>query len=105
MDKDLESVQEARNLASAAHTAFQQFEHFSEEQVERILAEMSNVSIANSESLARLAHEETGYGTVEHKTLKNLFCARDVYNAIQPMKTVGIVSEDKDKRVFEVASP
>ena len=52
-----------------------------------------------------MAVEETGYGTVEHKTLKNLFCADDVYRAIRPMKTVGIVSEDKEKKVFEVASP
>ena len=52
-----------------------------------------------------MAVEETGYGTVEHKTLKNLFCARDVYNAIRPMKTVGIVSEDTEKKIFEVASP
>ena len=78
MDNDLESVQEARNLAAAAHRAFQQFEHFSEEQVEVILAEISNVGIANAPMLAKLAHEETGYGTIEHKTMKNLFCARDV---------------------------
>src|SRR5690242_4709945 len=104
MDKDLESIQEARNLASVAHRAFQQFEHFTEEQVERILAEISKAGIANAEILATLAQEETGYGTVEHKTLKNLFCARDVYDAIKPMKTIGIVSENKDKKVFEVAS-
>ena len=55
--------------------AFQQFEHFTEEQVERILLEISKTGIANAEKLARLAHEETGYGTVEHKTMKNLFCA------------------------------
>jgi acetaldehyde dehydrogenase (acetylating) len=105
MDKDLESIQEARTLAATAHHAFLQFEHFSEEQVERILAEISKTAIANAEPLARLAHEETGYGNAEHKTLKNLFCARDVYNAIKPMKTIGIVSEDREKRVFEVASP
>ena len=50
------------------------FENFSEEQVERILLEISKVGIANAEPLARLEVEETGYGTVEHKTLKNLFC-------------------------------
>jgi acetaldehyde dehydrogenase (acetylating) len=37
--------------------------------------------------------------------MKNLFCAQDVYNAIKPMKTVGIVRDDKEKKVFEVASP
>jgi acetaldehyde dehydrogenase (acetylating) len=105
MDKDLESIQEARRLVEAAHAAFQQFEHFNEEQVERILLEISRTGIANAEALARLAHEETGYGTVEHKTMKNLFCAQDVYNAIRAMKTIGIISENKEKKVFEVASP
>src|SRR2546428_162693 len=105
MDKDLESIHEARILATAAHAAFQQFEQFTEEQVEKILAEISKAAIEQAQGLARLAHEETGYGTVEHKTLKNLFCARDVYNAIRPMKTIGIVREDTEKRVFEVASP
>jgi acyl-CoA reductase-like NAD-dependent aldehyde dehydrogenase len=90
MDKDLESVQEARRLLQAAHDAFLKFENFAEEQVERILLEISKAGIANAQSLARLAVEETGYGTVEHKTLKNLFCADDVYRAIRPMKTVGI---------------
>src|SRR5262245_34387687 len=105
MDKDLESVQEARSLLQAAHDAWSQFEHFTEDQIERILLEMSKTGIANAEPLARMAVEETGYGTVEHKILKNLFCANDVYRAIRPMKTVGIVSEDKERKVFEVASP
>jgi acetaldehyde dehydrogenase (acetylating) len=105
MHKDLESIREARDLTQLAHAAFQKFEHFNEEQVERILAEISKVGIANAGSLARMAVEETGYGTIEHKTLKNLFCARDVYNAIRPMKTVGVVNEDKEKKIFEVASP
>jgi acetaldehyde dehydrogenase (acetylating) len=105
MDKDLESVQEARRLLHAAHQAFLKFEEFTEEQVEHILLEISKTGIANSQALARLAVEETGYGTVEHKTLKNLFCAEDVYRAIRPMRTVGIVNEDRDKKIFEVASP
>src|SRR6516164_11561446 len=105
MDNDLESIQEARNLLQTAHDAWLKFEEFTEDQVEQILLEISKVGIANAESLARMAVEETGYGTVEHKTLKNLFCADDVYRAIRPMKTVGIVNEDKEKKVFEVASP
>src|SRR5437870_1183487 len=104
MDKDLESVQEARHLVERAHDAWLKFEDFAEDQVERILSEISRAAIANAEALARIAVDETGYGTVEHKTLKNLFCADDVYRAIRPMKTVGIVNEDKEKKVFEVAT-
>jgi acetaldehyde dehydrogenase (acetylating) len=105
MHKDLQSIQEARDLAESAYAAFQTFEHFTEEQVEKILAEISKTGIANAASLAKMAVDETGYGNVEHKTLKNLFCAQDVYNAIRPLKTVGIVNEDPEKKVFEVASP
>src|SRR5215471_1192364 len=105
MEKDLESIQEARELLKAAHDAWLKFESYSEDQVERILLEISKAGIANAERLARAAVEETGYGTVEHKTLKNLFCADDVYRAIRPMKTVGIVKDDAEKKVFEVASP
>ena len=105
MDKDLESIHEARSLLQAAHEAWLKFEHFTEEQVERILLEMSKTGIANAEPLAKIAVEETGYGNIEHKALKNLFCADDVYRAIRPMKTVGIVNEDHEKKVFEVASP
>jgi len=105
VDQDLQSVQGARSLLKSAHEAWQKFEHFTEDQVERILLEISKAGIANAEPLAEMAVEETGYGTVEHKTLKNLFCADDVYRAIRPMKTVGIVNEDKEKKVFEVASP
>ena len=105
MHKDLESIQEARDLAEAAHAAFLKFEHFSAEQVESILKALSETGIAHAAQLAELAVDETGYGNTGHKTLKNLFCARDVYNAIRPMKTVGIVHEDNEKKVFEVASP
>jgi acetaldehyde dehydrogenase (acetylating) len=105
MEKDLESIQEARELLTAAHNAWLKFENFPEDHVERILQEISKAGIANAESLARSAVEETGYGNIEHKTLKNLFCADNVYRAIRPMKTVGIVNEDKEKKIFEVASP
>ncbi len=80
-------------MLQAAHDAWLKFENFTEEQVERILLEISKAGIANAEPLAKLAAEETGYGTVEHKTLKNLFCAEDVYRTIRPMKTIPLAIE------------
>jgi acetaldehyde dehydrogenase (acetylating) len=105
MDKDLESIQEARRLLGAAHDAWKVFENFSEDQIDRILAEISTACIRHASSLARVAVDETGFGTIEHKTAKNLFCADDVYQAIRPLKTVGIVSEDSRTKVMEVACP
>jgi acetaldehyde dehydrogenase (acetylating) len=105
MYKDLESIQEARDLTEAAHAAFLKFEHFTAEQVESILKALSETGIAHAAALAKQAVDETGYGNAEHKTLKNLFCARDVYNAIRPMKTVGIVHEDAEKRFWKLPVP
>ena len=62
VDKDLRSVQEVRTKVQAAHEAFQAFQGFSQEQVDAIVAAMAAAARANSESLARMAVEETGYG-------------------------------------------
>ncbi len=58
-----------------------------------------------AESLARLAHEETGYGVVADKIEKNLFASQKIYNFIRPMKTVGVVARLEDRKVIEIAEP
>src|SRR6185312_15111172 len=55
--------------------------------------------------LARLAHEETGYGVVADKVQKNLFSSQKIYNFIRPMKTVGVIARYEDRRVTEIAEP
>ena len=105
MDKDLHSIQEARRLVETAHAAWLQYERFSEAQVDAILAAISAAGITHAARLAEMAVDETGFGRVEDKTLKNLFCARNVYEAIRPLKTVGIVRDDKEAQIIEVASP
>lgn len=105
MDTDLKSIQEARHLVSAAHAAWQRFEEFSEDQVGRILEAVSRAGVEHARELATLAVEETGFGNVADKTAKNLFAADAVYRAIRPLRTVGIVREDAEKKVIEVASP
>src|SRR6185295_14329195 len=58
-----------------------------------------------AERLAKLAHEETGFGNVKDKTRKNLFSAVDVHAYIRPMRTVGVLREDTARRVVEIAEP
>ena len=55
---------------------------------------MAEAARAEAERLARLAHEETGFGNTKDKTAKNLFSAVDVYDYIRPLRTVGILRED-----------
>ena len=104
-DKDLLSIQQARALAAAAREAQKTVKEFSQEQVDRIVEAMAAAARTEAERLARLAHEETGFGNTKDKTLKNLFSAVDVYEYIRPLRTVGILREDKERRVVEIAEP
>jgi acetaldehyde dehydrogenase (acetylating) len=103
--KDERSVAEARELVERAHAAFLKFQHFSQEQVDKIIDAMAEAATANAESLALLAVEETTYGRVEDKIQKNLFSSRRVYEATRGLKTVGVVKEDRAQGVMEVAVP
>ncbi len=85
--------------------AFQQFSAFSQEQVDKVVDAMHEACLPNLEKWARMAHEETGYGTIADKTEKNRFAAEDVYRYIRPMKTVGFISADSGLGIYEVASP
>ncbi len=104
-DKDLVSVQEARDLTVQAYEAWKVWSHASQEQVDRVCAAMAEAAYAASERLARLAHEETGYGVVAHKQLKNEFAARGVWKSIKDVRTVGVIRVDVEKKLYEIAWP
>ncbi len=105
MDKDLASIQEARDLVAAAHAAWQAWSHASQEQVDRVCAAMAEAGYQASERLGRLAQEETGYGVALHKKLKNQFGSRNVWESIRDVKTVGVIRHDPARRLYEIAWP
>ncbi len=105
LDPDLRSIQEARALAAKAREAQKTLAGFSQEQVDKVVDAMAAAVRPEAERLARLAHEETGYGNVPDKTRKNLFSAVDVHAYIRPLRTVGILREDPATRVVEIAEP
>jgi acetaldehyde dehydrogenase (acetylating) len=105
MDHDLSSIQEARDLVSAAHEAQMVWAKASQEQVDRVCAAMAEAAFQASESLGRMAYEETGYGVPAHKKLKNEFGSRAVWTSIKDVKTVGVVAHDPSRKIYEIAWP
>ncbi len=105
MDRDLQSIQQARECVETAYAAHKQFAAFSQEKVDAIVAAMAEAGLRAAEPLARMAVEETGFGKYEDKILKNKFGSQFVYNAIKDLKTVGILREDRDKGIIEIAAP
>jgi acetaldehyde dehydrogenase (acetylating) len=105
LDKDLSSIQEARDLAARAYEAWQIWSHASQADVDRVCQAMAEAGFQASERLGRMAVEETGYGVPAHKKLKNEFGSKYVWQSIAGEKTVGVIRHDPDRRVYEIAWP
>jgi acetaldehyde dehydrogenase (acetylating) len=105
MDKDLTSIQEARDLVAAANEAWKNWSRASQEQVDHVCAAMAEAGYQASERLGRIAQEETGYGVALHKKLKNEFGSRTVWESIREQKTVGVIQHDAAHRMYEIAWP
>ena len=105
LDRDLASVQEARNLLKAARTAQGALKEYSRDQIDAIVKAMKEAGEAESCRLAALAVEETGMGRYEDKCFKNYFASHHVYEYIKDMKTVGIVCKDEAAKLWEIAEP
>jgi acetaldehyde dehydrogenase (acetylating) len=104
-DLDLRSMDEARRLVGAAAEAGGILAGLSQEAIDAILDAIHRAAVPMAEHWARLAHEETGFGNVADKTEKNRFAADHVYRFIRPLRTVGVLREDPDRRVTEIAAP
>lgn len=104
-DKDLLSIQQARQMVQQARAAQLEWANATQEEVDRVCAAMADVAYQASERLGRMASEETGYGVPEHKKLKNEFGSKYVWDSIKDIKTVGVVRHDAQRKVYEIAWP
>lgn len=104
-DKDLYSVQEARNLCKLGSAAADKIADYTDEQIDKIIQNMVCVAEKNAVSLAEMAVAETGFGKAQDKTIKNLIASKMVYESIKGMKTSGVIKEDTVNGVIDIASP
>ena len=104
-DKDLLSMQEVRELVEAAKEAQQELANMTQSQVDHIVRAIADAGVRNARRLAEMANEDTGFGKVEDKIIKNIFGSRGVYEYIKDMKTVGELERDDVKKVRTIAVP
>lgn len=81
------------------------FSTYTQEQTDKIVKAVYEAGFNARVTLAKMAWEETGIGIWEHKVAKNVLATRYVYHDIRNMKTVGIIREDHENEVIEVAKP
>lgn len=104
-DKDLTARQEARELARRAETAQRKLAELSQSQLDAIVEAVAKAFAAQASALAEMAVQETGFGNAEDKRAKNLFASQRVAEAVRGMRTVGILREVPEKKLWEIGVP
>ena len=105
LDRDLQSIQEVRDLVAAAKEAAAQLAAFPQERLDRICEAVARACADHAEELAKLAVQETGFGRWEDKTLKNILGSRITWESIKDMRTVGTLRTDPERGVTEIGVP
>ena len=104
-DKDLRSIQQARQMVLSAREAQKKWGIATQAEVDRVCEAMAEAAFGAAERLGRMAAEETGFGVPEHKKIKNQFASRAVWESIKDVKTVGFIKKDEVKKLYEIAWP
>lgn len=105
IDRDLASIQAARNLIHQAHEAQKALQEMSQEQLDHICKAICDAGMKYAEPLGVMAYQETGFGRPEHKKIKNEFASSAVYESIKDLKTVGIIHHDQRNKIIEISMP
>lgn len=98
-------VVDVNGMMEKAASAAGVFSQLDQEQTDRITRAVYEAGFDNRVRLAKLAHEETKKGKWEDKVIKNVVATQLVYEDIKDLKSVGIISEDKESGIVEIAQP
>ncbi|WP_066186415.1 MULTISPECIES: bifunctional acetaldehyde-CoA/alcohol dehydrogenase [Gracilibacillus] len=105
-EKQAVTVEESIDkLVKNAQTALAGMRQLDQEQVDYIVKEMALAGLDQHMQLAKLAVEETGRGVYEDKIIKNIFATEYVYHNIKYDKTIGVISENEQEGMVEIAEP
>jgi len=104
-DKDLAARQEARSAARQAQIAQQKLAAMPQEALDAIVEAVAKAFAAEAATLAEMAVKETGFGNVQDKITKNRFASETLAKAIRGMKTVGLLKENQQDKLWEIGVP
>lgn len=105
MKQEITVEESIDKLVKNAQTALTEMRQLNQEQIDQIVKEMALAGLDQHMQLAKLAIEETGRGVYEDKIIKNIFATEYVYHNIKYDRTIGIISENEQEGVVEIAEP
>jgi acetaldehyde dehydrogenase/alcohol dehydrogenase len=92
-------------IMERARISGEKFSTYSQERVDMIVKAVYEAGFNSRIILAKMAYEETGIGKWQDKVSKNVIATRYVYRDIKDLKTAGIIREDPESGITEVAKP
>ncbi len=94
-----------QGLVNNAKEAADEFRLLGQKQTDKIVRAVYEVGFDNRIQLAKMAWQETGVGKWEDKVVKNIIATRFVYNDIKDQVSVGVISENEESGITEIAQP
>jgi acetaldehyde dehydrogenase/alcohol dehydrogenase len=94
----------AKQMVEKARWAAEAFSGYRRPEVLRIAKAVSEAGYAQARRYAQWAVEETGFGVVEHKAIKNRACSRGLYELYQDQDFTG-TRMDPERKILEIARP
>ena len=73
--------------------------------VDRIVWAMTVAGLEHAVELAELAMEETHFGVLEDKVLKNYIATEFLYDYLKDKRSVGVIEEDRERAIQYIAEP
>ncbi len=105
MDDDLRSVAAARRACESAFSAYRKFLGTDPAHIDAIVEAMARAIEPEARRLGQLAVDETGYGNVDDKRVKNMFNALSVAEYLRDITTLGILWQDDVSKVAAIGEP
>ena len=101
------SIEIVKLLISKAKKAQSIFESYNQKKVDEVITAVawSLCKPSNNKKISDLAVSETGLGNSKDKILKNRRKTLGLLRDLKNIKTVGVISEDKEKGIIEIAKP
>lgn len=81
------------------------FQTYTQEQVDEVIKNLCIAFQKEAATMAKMTVEETGMGDYECKIMKNTGCPAGAWAQVKGQKSMGIIGEDKAKRLRFVAKP
>jgi len=92
-------------IMNQARQAADRFKTLDQAATDRIVRAVYRVGFDHRVELAEMAAAETHLGRWQDKVIKNVIATRMVYEDIKDLKTVGVVGEDTERGIVEIAQP